>query len=83
PSLYKRELIVRYMDSHKLSLKGSIGVGDTESDVGFLGLVDHPIAFNPNYNLAKIARQKNWTVVVERKDSIIEFKPKAVKFLKI
>src|SRR3989338_11240316 len=76
PSLYKKELIVRYLASHKLSLKGSIGVGDTESDVGFLNLVDRPIAFNPNYNLAKIAKAKNWTIVVERKDLITEFKPK-------
>ena len=83
PSLYKKELIVRYLASHKLSLKGSIGVGDTESDVGFLNLVDRPIAFNPNYNLAKIAKAKNWTIVVERKDLITEFKPKEVKFLKI
>lgn len=83
PTRYKKELIVRYVMSHGLSLKGSIGVGDTESDVGFLELVEHPIAFNPNSILAKIARNRNWTVVTERKDLVIEFKPKKVKILNV
>jgi len=83
PSRYKKELIVRYAKGHGLSLKNSIGVGDTESDIGFLELVDNPIAFNPNRSLAQIAKKKNWTIVVERKDMVIEFKPKAVKFLKV
>lgn len=83
PSLYKKELIERYLASHRLSLKNSIGVGDTESDIGFLELVDRPIAFNPNRSLSRVAEQKNWTVVVERKDLIVEFYPKNVKFLKI
>ena len=82
PSQYKKELIVRYLASHKLSLKKSIGVGDTESDIGFLDLVERPIAFNPNASLARVARKNDWTVVVERKDLIVEFKPRAVKFLK-
>lgn len=82
PSQYKRELIVRYLENHGLDLKNSIGVGDTESDAGFLDLVDRPIAFNPNRSLARIARKKNWTVVIERKDLIIEFKPDKVKYLR-
>ncbi|OGE79315.1 MAG: hypothetical protein A2751_04975 [Candidatus Doudnabacteria bacterium RIFCSPHIGHO2_01_FULL_46_14] len=83
PSQYKKELIVRYLESHKLSLKGSIGIGDTESDIGFLQLVEKPVAFNPNRSLATIALKNNWNVVVERKDLIVEFKPESVKFLKI
>lgn len=82
PPRYKKELIVRYMQNHSLSFRGSIGVGDTESDIGFLELVDEPIVFNPNSVLAKIAKRKNWKIVIERKDLIVEFKPKAVKFLK-
>ncbi|OGE75656.1 MAG: hypothetical protein A3C85_00105 [Candidatus Doudnabacteria bacterium RIFCSPHIGHO2_02_FULL_48_21] len=82
PSQYKKEIIVRYLKNHGLDLKKSIGVGDTESDIGFLDLVERPVAFNPNYSLARVARVKNWTVVVERKDLIIEFKPKNVKFLR-
>jgi len=82
PPKYKRELIVRYVQNHHLSFKGSIGVGDTESDIGFLDLVQNPVAFNPNSGLAKTARKKNWSVVVERKDLIIECKLNRVKVLK-
>ncbi|KKW29502.1 MAG: Phosphoserine phosphatase, partial [Parcubacteria group bacterium GW2011_GWA2_52_8] len=52
PSHYKKEVIVRYVTAHHLSMRDSIGVGDTESDIGFLELVDNPIAFNPNTTLA-------------------------------
>lgn len=83
PSRYKKEVITRYVSSHSLSLRNSIGIGDTESDVGFLELVSKPIAFNPNTKLAEVARRKNWTVVIERKDLIVEFKPKEVKYLKV
>lgn len=83
PPQYKKELIVRYMEKYGLNFKGSIGVGDTESDIGFLELVDRPLAFNPNTKLAAYAKKRNWDIVVERKDLIVQFKPKAVKFLKI
>ncbi|MBI4054083.1 MAG: HAD-IB family phosphatase [Candidatus Doudnabacteria bacterium] len=82
PPEYKKELIVRFVQNHRLSLTGSIGIGDTQSDVGFLELVSTPIAFNPNWELAEIARKRNWTIVLERKDLIVEFQPKKVKFLK-
>lgn len=80
PPQYKKEIVVRYAKSHNLSLRGSLGVGDTASDIGFLELVDQPICFNPNVMLAKTARKKNWKIVIERKDLIIEFKPKKVTF---
>ena len=82
PSLYKKELILRFLGSHGLTLNQSIGIGDTESDIGFLDLVETPIAFNPNRSLAAAAKKKNWTVVIERKDLTVEFKPSKVKFLK-
>ena len=53
-----------------MSFKGSIGVGDTESDVAFLKLVERPICFNPNKKLYDYAKRKGWEVVVERKDMI-------------
>lgn len=83
PPLYKKEIIARYIRNHNLSLKGSLGVGDTQSDIGFLELVDKPIAFNPNFELGEYAKKKNWTIVVERKDLIYEFKPKSVKYLHV
>ena len=83
PGEYKKELLVRYVSSQRLSLRGSIGVGDTEGDIGILELVDHPIAFNPNTKLATAAKKNKWTVVIERKDLIVEFKPDKVKYLKV
>jgi phosphoserine phosphatase len=58
-----------------LALEGSYGLGDTESDAPFLEIVENPIAFNPNYNLKKIAEEKGWRIVVEKKDVIYEIHP--------
>ena len=53
-----------------IDLKKSLAVGDTESDVAMLELVGQPIAFNPNYSLAKVANKRQWRIVAERKDVI-------------
>jgi phosphoserine phosphatase len=45
-------------------------MGDTLSDVGFLEMVQTPIAFNPNRSLFEVARRSNWPIVVERKDVV-------------
>ena len=82
PPKYKKELIIRYMQSHDLSLKNSVGVGDTESDIGFLEVVDNPIAFNPNRKLAEVARHNGWPIVIERKDLIVQLS-KSIKILNI
>ena len=42
-----------------LTLAGSIGVGDTESDIPFLELVEQPICFNPNAKLYAHAKRRN------------------------
>jgi phosphoserine phosphatase len=60
------------MYEHKLDFAGSYGVGDTESDISFLKLVEHPIAFNPNQNLKSAALKEKWAIVVEKKDVIYE-----------
>jgi HAD superfamily phosphoserine phosphatase-like hydrolase len=66
----KKGVLRGFLRETGFSLEGSIGVGDTESDISFLEAVEEPIAFNPNRELAKIARQRNWRIVVERKDVI-------------
>ncbi len=53
-----------------VDLKGSIAVGDTETDIPLLELVGRPIAFNPNIELALHARKRGWEIVVERKDVV-------------
>lgn len=72
-SAFNKAKIVKSVASrHRINLKQSIAVGDTEGDVPMLSVVGHPVAFNPNNNLAKIAKKKNWRIVAERKDVIYE-----------
>ena len=53
-----------------LSHDGSIGVGDTESDIPLLESVEMPICFNPNKILYTYAQKQKWPVIVERKDVV-------------
>ncbi len=72
PSKNKGNLVEQYLYEHKLSLKDSYGIGDTESDMSFLQMVEHPIAFNPNQNLKAVAEEQGWKIVVEKKDVVYE-----------
>jgi len=66
----KSRVLKRAVEKERLTLKGSIGVGDTESDIAFLKMVEKPICFNPNRNLYLFAKRRGWKVVVERKDVV-------------
>ena len=66
----KATIVKRVLEKERATLRGSVGVGDTESDIPFLRLVDRPICFNPNRKLLAAARRHGWEVVVERKDVI-------------
>ena len=66
----KAKILQRAVEKEGLTLKGSIGVGDTESDIKFLKLVQRPICFNPNKKLYNHAKSVGWEIVVERKDVI-------------
>lgn len=68
--LDKAAILRRVLEKEKLTLKGSIGVGDTESDIAFLKMVEKPICFNPNQKLYQHAKRASWQIVVERKDVI-------------
>ena len=68
----KAAILERAVERERLTLRGSYGVGDAESDIPFLTLVAHPIAFNPNRKLYAHARRAGWRVVVERKDVVYE-----------
>jgi HAD superfamily phosphoserine phosphatase-like hydrolase len=70
----KAKILKRAVVKEGLTMKGSIGVGDTESDIKFLKLVDKPICFNPNRKLYQAAKRNNWPVVVERKDVVYKIK---------
>ena len=68
----KAAVLARAVKKENLTLDGSVGVGDTESDIAMLEMVSRPIAFNPNAGLYRHAKLRGWEVVVERKDVIYE-----------
>jgi HAD superfamily hydrolase (TIGR01490 family) len=68
----KSAVLARAVKKEKLTFKNSYGVGDTESDVSMLTMVENPIAFNPNRILYRHAKKNGWPIVVERKDVIYE-----------
>ena len=68
----KANVAKRAVEKEGLTFKGSVGVGDTESDIPFLEMVEKPICFNPNAKLYRHAKRMDWKVVVERKDVIYE-----------
>jgi len=70
----KANVVKRVLEKERATLRGSIGVGDTESDIPFLRLVGRPICFNPNRKLLREARRRGWEVVVERKDVVYKIK---------
>jgi len=67
----KANIVKRVFDRNSdLTKQGSIGVGDTESDIPLLEMVERKICFNPNSILFDYAKRAGWEVVVERKDVI-------------
>lgn len=66
----KAKILKRAIGKERLTLNRSIGVGDTESDIAFLKMVETPICFNPNAELYRAAKRNKWQIVVERKDVI-------------
>ncbi len=76
PSRDKGTAARKLFKEYNVSFADSYGIGDTESDIKFLELVAHPIAFNPNENLKAAAEEKQWRIVVEKKDVVYEIDPR-------
>ncbi|MCH8049926.1 HAD family phosphatase [Patescibacteria group bacterium] len=70
----KANIVRRAVQKENLTLKESVGVGDTEDDIPFLEMVETPICFNPNKKLHKHAVRMGWKIIVERKNMIYEIK---------
>jgi HAD superfamily hydrolase (TIGR01490 family) len=68
--LYLQQLI----EKHGATKQGSIGVGDSDSDIPMLSAVEQPIAFNPNKQLFEHASTLGWKIVVERKNMVYELR---------
>ncbi len=66
----KAKILKRVIGKEGLTLKNSIGVGDSEGDITFLKMVQTPICFNPNKKLYTTAKKNGWKIVVERKDMV-------------
>lgn len=66
----KGKILTRAVEKENLTLAGSVGIGDTESDIPMLKMVSRAIAFNPNRKLYQAAKKSRWEIVVERKDVI-------------
>ncbi len=66
----KAKVVERVIQKEGLTREGSIGVGDTESDIPLLESVEMPICFNPNRALYTYAQGREWPVIVERKDVV-------------
>ena len=71
---HKKKVLMDFAASQniKVDWKNSAAVGDTETDISILQIVGKPIAFNPNHQLAKVAKARGWRIVVERKDVVYE-----------
>jgi HAD superfamily hydrolase (TIGR01490 family) len=68
----KEKILQTYLDNHDLTMKDSYAVGDSGGDISVLSAVDHPIAFNPTYELLEKAIENGWKIVVERKNTSYE-----------
>jgi HAD superfamily hydrolase (TIGR01490 family) len=71
----KRKVLKEFITTHHLSLNGSYAVGDSESDIPMLRMVEYPIAFNPTQALFEAAKSSYWKIVVERKNVIYKLEP--------
>ncbi len=67
----KDQTLKGMVDRMNLSFQGSVAMGDTDSDISMLDLVQRPIAFNPNKELFEHALTEGWEIVYERKDMIL------------
>ncbi len=63
----KDEILKQLVEKHDLDWTGSYAVGDSGGDIAMLGIVEHPIAFNPNEDLKEEAMKHGWPIIIERK----------------
>ncbi len=68
----KAGILTKLVKKHGLTYRGSIAVGDSESDAAMMELVERAIAFNPDQLLFEIAKKSGWYLVIERKNMIYE-----------
>jgi HAD superfamily hydrolase (TIGR01490 family) len=72
PHLHKDKVLNEFVFKHNATMTGSVAVGDSVGDASMMELVEQPIAFNPEAKLFKLSQQKDWKVVLERKNMVYE-----------
>lgn len=80
-AMAKAKYLKQMIEKHGLDERDSIAVGDTTGDVELFENAQNPIAFNPEAELYKIARQRGWKIVVERKNVIYELEAEDGKYI--
>lgn len=68
----KKSVLQKLITKHKLELKDSYAIGDSQSDAVMMDMVERPIAFNPERKLFTYAKTRGWPVVVERKNVVYQ-----------
>lgn len=54
--------LTRYAKEHGADLAGSYGYGDSHADLGWLAMLGHPTAVNPDTQLAAEAKKRHWPI---------------------
>lgn len=74
-------LLQQYVGEKNLSLKDSIAIGDSGSDIPMLKIATTPIAFNPDNDLYQAATEHGWKIVIERKNLAYELNQKNNEYI--
>jgi HAD superfamily hydrolase (TIGR01490 family) len=77
----KAAALRQLVKKHDATFTGSLAIGDSESDIAVLELVEQPIAFNPTRGLYKKAMAEGWNIVVERKNLVYELEPQDGRYV--
>jgi HAD superfamily hydrolase (TIGR01490 family) len=59
----KVDAMRRFAEEHDIDLESSYAYSDSASDLPMLRAVGHPVAVNPDAELAKVAAQEGWDVM--------------------
>ena len=59
----KAQAIKELAEQESIDLAASYAYSDSESDLPMLRLVGHPVAVNPDHELARIARDEGWEIL--------------------
>lgn len=60
---HKAAAIRRVADARGIDLDGSYAYSDSITDLPMLEVVGHPVAVNPDRDLARVARQRGWDIL--------------------